>query len=58
MMSILFEFQGEFFLMTKGADTSVAECSLNGKEEELPQAFSEQIDVFLDIGLRVMFMGI
>lgn len=57
-MSVLIQMNNEYFLLTKGADSSVAERSLNGKAEQLPQSFSENIDLYLDIGLRVMFMGI
>lgn len=44
--------------MTKGADSSVAERAINGKSEQLPQSFSEQVDAYLEMGFRVMFMGI
>lgn len=57
-MSVVIEFEGELLLFVKGADSSVASRALNGKEEQLPQSFSEEVDMFLDMGLRVMFMGV
>lgn len=57
-MSVVIEFQGHYYLMTKGADSSVADRAINGKSEKLPQSFSEHVDAYLEMGLRVMFMGI
>jgi len=33
LMSVLIQMNNEYFLLTKGADSSVAEWSLNGKAE-------------------------
>ena len=58
LMSCVIEYEGDLLLFVKGADSSVASRALNGKEEQLPQSFSEEVDMFLDMGLRVMFMGV
>ena len=53
-MSVIVKFGGYYFLMTKGADTSMVDVSNN----ELSNYFREQVDIFLELGLRVMFMGV
>ena len=36
LMSVIVGYRGKFFLLTKGADNTVADKSINGKEEQLP----------------------
>ena len=54
MMSVIIKYKKNYFLMSKGADISIAEKSENSFKNEILQ----EIDDFLDLGLRVMFMGI
>lgn len=53
-MSIIIKFEEKYFLLVKGADTSINERSIFKPEE----CFWKKVDDYLEKGLRVMFMGI
>lgn len=57
-MSVIIKYQDKNYLLVKGADNAVADRAINGKSEDLPSYFSECVDMYLELGLRVMFMGV